>query len=202
MPSAWFTMSEGQTTDAILAAKRFAAKEAALDALIAAGPGGGSLIHQAPPLTLDDEQFKALPTTGRQVVAAPGVGKIIVPVSGWATLNAAAGGYTTAAGASLVLGWLIGEGNLDYASTLIIGFGSGTTFRSAPFGFPALSPFVEGDFSGANAIVALGNDRTNKPLYIKDDFGGVADYTGGNPANTLVISVAYMVLDQATGEYE
>ena len=83
----------------------------------------------------------------------------------------------------------------------MVNFGNGTS-RSGQFGFPFMVPATSGDFLDANRVLMLTPNRANKPLYIKDDYGGVADYTGGNAANTLIVSVAYMTLDAATGVFE
>lgn len=193
----WFRMSEGQTTAAIQAAQRFAAMESALQALIDGG-GGVNYIHQAEEI-LSDTQIRALPTTNVLIASAPGANKIITPVSAWLVTHFEAGAYTAAADASwqLFLGSQA-EGDTYISSVVRMQGSLATTVSRAaqlvvsaePGGGAFLGILTSFPFSTASLA--------NKGLYVRDWFGGVADYTGGHPSNTATILVSYFVWDVVT----
>lgn len=59
---------------------------------------------------------------------------------------------------------------------------------------------VHADYDDTNSVVVTGLNRSvaeieNKALQIADVFNGVADYGGGNAANTLKVTVWYAVVD-------
>lgn len=158
---------------------------------------------QVATVTLTNSQILTLPTIGVEVVPTPGAGKVIIPFGGVAILNARAGIYTCDAGSSWQLLSLI-EGGAIEATGLIAITGSpgggGTTFGSETdliaFSIPALWGIGSGDFVGY--LVSTGNTgkpiAENLPLVIQDFYDGVSNYGGGNPANTLTITVYYLIL--------
>lgn len=165
-------------------------------------PGGASLVHQTT-VALTDEQIKALPTTGVAIVPAPGANKVIELLHGFVTADCAAGAYTTPLGAyiqllygtSPIAAYVDASGFIDALALL-----SNASVRRSRI--PALwfSPqtsgaedFLFGQFSG---------DPTNQPLTLADAYNGVSNYTDGHASNTLKVSVAYMILNVATGVYE
>lgn len=155
-------------------------------------PGGGSLLSAT--VTLTDEQIKALPTTPIQLVAAPGAGKFILPISCVAVLNLQpAGQYTDADNAS----WTIITQAQDYVSAVansniaLIGIGDIVVFS-----FPFLNTGA-GTFAGIThtAPEYSSADIENEALYIADVWNGVTNYTGGNASNTLKVTMYYVVVD-------
>src|SRR5687768_2578118 len=56
--------------------------------------GAGHTLVKVASVTLTNAQIKALPTTAVQVIAAPGAGKLIYPVSAFVILDTTAGVYT------------------------------------------------------------------------------------------------------------
>jgi len=173
-----------------------------------AGSGGGSLTHQAT-VVLTDAQIKTLPTDRVLVVEAAGADRVIVPLSAWVVLDTLAGAYVLVGGVESSLNLVWGPTNSKYASAIL-------TTNAALTGTPAIVPgqfvfpFVSnpgaGSFAG-EVVTELGAgmllaEITDVELYVKDDYLGASNYTEGDPANTLRISVAYALLNVSTGLFE
>jgi len=157
---------------------------------VAAIPGGGSLLSATVELT--DAQIKALPT-GFEIIPAPEVGKILFPIAANFVLNIA-GVYTgDAASAS----WnLIYSTTTDYVSAFVQSatiLTSGLGVKSGMFLIPYSKPSA--DFDDASTTIPNNADRSNLGISIKDDWNGSSPYTGGNAANTLKVTVYYVVVD-------
>lgn len=151
---------------------------------------------------LSDAQIKALPTTGVQIIPAPGVGRYVLPVLCALRLDNSAGVYTANAAASWVLvqGPTINAGGA-YVSNLLPVQSALQAVSGGPFHATLSLPYSQpgaGDFEGAN-INPLNGDLTNTAVGIKDDWGGIADYTDGHASNTLRVTSVYYVLDTTTG---
>ena len=157
------------------------------------GSPGGSPYLVAEKI-LNNDEIKALPSNPIELIPAPGTGKSIKLISAIALLNNSAGGYTGVTGAS----WqLIATSTYAYLSGLI------NAADLLPDGIPYFAdfpvPYIEvgaGDFAGA----VLGSwdeiaNIENMGVSIADDWNGVADYGGGNDANTLQVTICYIVVD-------
>jgi len=196
----WWNMSQLETARAFAAAQRFAEKEAALDALLA---GGGSLVHQAT-VTLTDAQILHLSQTPAQVVAAGGANTIVFPTRMVLYANTLAGAYAgiTTDSDRLELKW-IGGGN-----PLAAVFSSSTwgqvagLLGNAAISFVDILPQMNYDaaLGSLSSFADLASYNINKGIELvwqADD-----ELTGGNAANTLRVSTAYMILNTITGLFE
>ena len=150
--------------------------------------------------TLTDEEIKALPSTAIAIVPAQGAGTVIQPLSAGYILNTSAGAYVASADASWTLVWIPAAGQSRYASTTqpIQSPLQSATESYGGWATPSIGVINGGNFDGL-----IQNDQgsnplaeyANLPLGIKDDYMGVADYTGGNAANSLKVIVLYTVID-------
>jgi len=157
-------------------------------------------------VTLTDAQIKALPTTSVTLVAAPGVGQIILPLRGLLTTSFVAP-YTNinAAGAflSIALG-VFPATNVPFSfipndAAIVAGSPTGFSdlFTSTTPKRQDLVPWANtegvdqwGPITGANARTTV----DNQPLVIGVDNQGDGDLTGGDPANTLTVTGYYLIL--------
>jgi hypothetical protein len=162
--------------------------------------GGGIQTVYSVTVTLTDAQIKALPTTAVEMVAAQGAGKVVLPVSVFAVADTTAGAYAlNASEVSWNIAWnsspqirYIGATNGGVASLLTtpqIGFTSFLVGASLSQG--------TGDFTGEILSVSGGflSQAENLALVIKDDWDGASDYTNGDPANTMKITILYTIID-------
>lgn len=138
--------------------------------------------------TLTDAQIKTLPTTPVELVPAPGASKRLAFFFGVAVSSVVAN-YDLPAS---IFWWVIAgsaDGNDEVSN--VIG-GETATVGNKKVGF---TPKV-GAGGGAFLGQMLGSDINlpNTPLVFFDQ-SGEADYTGGNAANTLKVTVWYAILD-------
>lgn len=137
---------------------------------------------------LDNAEILTLPTTPVQIVAAPGADKVIVPLFGLMRVNIV-GAYVGAGAAALRL--MYGASGLA-SSLLAINLGSTGDLIGS---FVSLARFDAEYDPEISSVIVSANDRVNKSLAVKDDWTGGSDYTGGNAANTMTVTVCYIVLD-------
>lgn len=150
---------------------------------------------------LTDAQIKALPVengTGPiQLVSAPGVGKVILPSLVTLITRFSGGGYTgvTDGTSSICVGWGSGFGAAQQFGVIYESGGSILTFAGTQ-----LFPMVLGtstDGSGA-AYNAPGDELSkfeNIGLFIQGTDNSGTDWTGGDPANTLEVTVQYAIIN-------
>lgn len=142
--------------------------------------GGSSGSYLVAEVTLTNSQILNLFTTPIEIVPAPGVGKIIHIISGNYIVNTVAGNYTPAGG----------PGSTD--APLYIN----TNYMASPSGQAGLdeAPNIYYMNLTINQIVSNIPASTfkNFPLVIKN---AVGNYTGGNSANTLKVTVYYVIVD-------
>ena len=164
--------------------------------LAGGGEGAGSL--QSATVELTDAQIKALPTTLVDIVPAQGVGKMVVPVTAFIQSNFEAGVYTNIVDAS----WqLTNNATGDVSDTKLsapLRAEAILNSQSSQLYFFAIPEMRVGASSFAGYVVTSTSftEPGNKPLSIGDGFSDSGSpYTGGNAANTLKVTVYYVVVD-------
>ena len=142
-------------------------------------------------LTLTNAQILALPTTAREIVAAPGEGKLHVCVSAVMVLDATNGAYS----------------DFDLFSLFV---NYGTTWKQASI---AYDEFSNGAFADNSAVHLLGMftgagaggtpaaswfadhaEAVNKPLTVFATNGSAGDLDGGGTGNTLAVYLNYLTI--------
>jgi hypothetical protein len=168
--------------------------ETGITAMFTGLEGGGGSSYLVASVELTDAQIKALPSQPVEVVAAPGAGKVIMPIACFVKANCNAGAYLLDADSSWML--VIDQSVKISCPLRVEGLLNNAGTQVGKFMFPQAYP-GSGTFSGYvetynEGLVAA---TENLPLYIIDSLGGVSDYTGGNAANTLKVTVYYVVVD-------
>lgn len=138
-------------------------------------------------ITLTDAQIKALPTTGIEIVPAPGAGRVLRPylaliISNFATV------YTNLDAGNLGMVIDDGAGDVtDYCS--MTGMMNSTTRKVASMG-----PYSVTDDASGNGVVPRLNltGAENSPLTLFASNAAAGNLTGGNAANTLKVIVHYV----------
>lgn len=141
-------------------------------------------------VTIIDAQIKTIPTTAIVLIAAPGPGKIIVPIAVLLVFDTTAGAYTGVdANASLQLMFGVVE-----ASGAVLTL-DGLSGQKVYAFIPSNSATGTGNFAGIQVSSVHSPVPENTALSIKDDWWGNSDYTGGDPANTLKVTVFYSIIN-------
>lgn len=149
-------------------------------------------------VVLADAQIKALPTTGIEVVPArAGITHIVSPpLSQW-WVDTTAGAYVAAAAAS----WSLLVGPNEVTGSALV---RDALQAAGIFGHHFISDGDNGVGAFSGTFVSNFHpfsERANQPVLVRDFFGGVANYTGGNAANRARICVAYLSFDETLGVY-
>lgn len=158
---------------------------------------GGGILQKT--VTLTNAQIKAIPSAAPQILAAPGANKITIVLGGITYFNFAVdyvNPHMPDSPSQLALGHLHdGTGKIyasDYLANADISLISGTIA-------PISSPHTSQDTVSPNSRTSNASSQAyvvNKPIVLYDDDNdGGADYTGGDAANVLTITLLYVVLD-------
>lgn len=158
-------------------------------------------------VTLTDAQIKALPTTPIVLVAAPGVGKSVVPLDYFLVMKASAS-YTNI---SEAFPWLairytdhtpasgfIGDDNSIGSPAVVTQFTEFFAFGSGEKRYRLPNAYYDdrGNAGGWGLITdPTGNGSNNSAIEIYIDNGSNGNLTGGNGANTLAVAATYLVLE-------
>ena len=156
---------------------------------------GGSVVVSTQSVTLNNAEFKALPSTPIEIIPAPGTGKIIRWLGAWMVLNNEAGIYNPIdSGAILQLVYMTAPFPIEASSFVPIAAAAAVQgVHSAPI--PPLAGFNQSEGYLTWAPTDTGTLIQNAALGIADIYNGVDDYTGGDDANTLQVNAIYTIVD-------
>lgn len=142
-------------------------------------------------VVLTDAQIKALPSTGAELIAAQGAGKIIMPLNVIVILDAQNGTYTNVdSAAALYLAYAnLSGSDLWYLPETHLGInwalGDG-------YGYPLQTWTLPTTPNGYYVYTA---DLDNQPLVLAAKNNGLGDFTDGDPSNTMTVIVYYVIVD-------
>jgi hypothetical protein len=163
--------------------------------LKAAWPPGGSGVQTvySAEITLTDAQIKALPNTPVQIVADPGDGKTIFIIDVQYRFNLVAG-YKLSDGTPFIdsqfgLTWGINEVNAALWSDCSTSIAD----VSGEFNYFLLGGSAQ--LPGANSGFIPGVTIVNKGIYMAAYSENDNDWIGGDPSNTMKISITLKVIE-------
>lgn len=143
-------------------------------------------------LTLTNAQIKALPTGAIDIVAAPGPGQMNQFILGIIEIDTQAGAYTNVNASAAIQFQLAPNGNATPITPLIPLDGyldaAGTALNSV-----LQDPTNTGFGNSFLADVGISFEDLSIGVWVAN--GGDGNFTGGNEANTMKITVIYDVID-------
>jgi hypothetical protein len=150
-----------------------------------------AIIPYAKNIIITHEPIKTLPSAGFDLVGAPGAGKRIAVLDAHAIIDTTAGGYTVDANCR----WQLFLGTKEITGLAQPELALATTPGLYILRFPELAAVgVAGD---GGYFVTTPKDvasMINQPLRLRDNYNGVADYTDGNPANTVTVVIYFAII--------
>jgi len=168
------------------------------DYLQANPPSPGGLGYLSATVTLTDAQIKTLPTTPVILIVAPGIGKVISPFFYTIYSKCSAGAYTNIDAA----GFMEIDTDGGFLSLVAIDdVGSGvSTLSNLLTGGDRILNLLSQDVDFIQGIGVVANNQpasnfNNKAIRLNVNNGGSGNFTGGNAANTLKVTVNYVIVD-------
>lgn len=157
------------------------------------GGGGSSILTKT--ITINDSDFKTLPSTAIEIIPAPGVGKIILPISFYAKLNASAGQYTNLDPASNVLniGW--GDSSGAFVDNMMYITFSFIETLTTDWTIGGIFGFISANMYDAVQAVETGERNVENTALVVGAYNSLGNFTGGNVTNIFKLTVVYMILD-------
>jgi len=146
-------------------------------------------------VTLTDEQIKSLPNTPVEILPAPGGNKMFVPVFAVFTLDAIGGAYTNLDTDPLPYLLLAPD---DFEAELT-NYALGMPATTATKRTIVVTYSQKAMTSGALETSVIGTDEPSVNLFNQNICiwanNNAGNFEGGDPANTLTITVYYVIVD-------
>lgn len=149
-------------------------------------------------VTLTDAQIKALPTTGINIVAAPGAAKFIALILAYLACDSTFGNYTNIDANALIQLTIVGE----LVSTRLrqaVNTNISNLLATSDKAIVALThPQTETGVAGVDTAAPSPNylpSLDNGALTLGCINGAAGNFTGGNAANTMKVTVFYLIAD-------
>ena len=179
---------------------------------VAIGTGGSSILHQTK-VTITHANILTIPTAPVTLVAAPGSAKMVILLTAFVQTNVTGGDYTGISDTDpfLFVGYASGNRSSDNLYAVIVLTSQNSLTPIAVFSpghdldvgsSPPPGPNPAPDFFSTRILPTVDGGPggyLNKALTIST--GQLLNYTGGNVANSMTVSVAYLIYDTAIGVY-
>lgn len=172
--------------------------EVRLMAEINPAPGGSVAVAT---ISLTHTQILALPTAPQTVVGAPGLTKMLWPLAAYLFADTTAAAYTNidANAALQIVNGVNGDTLLGFFSASgVIVDGVLAAGAYVMWDVPALGDIDVANHSTQPLLVGGGDPPSllaDKPLVLQAVNHASGDYTGGDAANKLAVTVIYVTLD-------
>lgn len=154
-------------------------------------------------VTLAHSQIQALPSSPVELIAAPGANKIILPVMATAYFHWSANYGNIAATAALTLA---ANNGYNLLTALFNSFAGGVEnlLNDDEDYFVVFNPLsdIAPNIGNVVAMWWYAPNFVNQNLTIEAYNASAGNFTDGDSANTLTVSVLYVVLDTTTGAFE
>lgn len=153
---------------------------------------------------LTNTQVVNLPTTPITLISAPSAGHVLCPQFAVYQCLATTDYSSIDANAQIKIGvagndWMLLEEAVNDQVSGLLANGGGASDASCAYNAPTVR-VVSDRTKGQSGI--LSSDWGAKALILSMDNGATSSLGGGNAANTLTITVAYYLLNSATGQFE
>lgn len=168
---------------------------------------GSSAVRKSDPVTLTSAEIKALPGTDVELVAAPGAGKMIVPQAAYLVSDFASAYSGIDANTEYPAIWVshttrpiyLAEliDDPDGPQSLLTTFLTGTNEFGPVFYtlLPRQHVSSDGPASQYVGVFSSGGPADYDDVSLKLGADNSINFTGGDAANTLTVTVLYTVLD-------
>jgi hypothetical protein len=145
--------------------------------------------------SLSNAQIKALQSTPVTLIAAPGAGKIIVPISVILSLEWTADYGNIDANADISVLPEGGDGNLVCAISESVNANVSGLLQGSESRIASLCPPANLQMGENYGLVYTAAWLENQALVIKANNGIAGNFNGGDPANILKVTVLYDIVD-------
>lgn len=143
---------------------------------------------------LSNAQIKTLPTSSVEIVPAPGLNKLIVPLTVIYIAKVQSGLYGNVE-AALTHGFYVGHGPAGVSGSAGISAHIGSFILTDNSGDDITIQTAVGLNDNDNTVQDLVSNHVNEPLVLSFDNNNLGNFTGGHINNTVKVIVLFTVIN-------